>query len=348
MKFSDLANPAAAAEVIKRFQKRFKAKTCLAPNGDCDGHIVSAHTLSAEGMLRPIARDGHVYAIKTNLFNPGPQGPASIDLLGIRDTSVFNGFCARHDKELFSCIEDEPFTCTPKQLFMHAYRALAKECYLKRKQAESLPTLDQVKSVHGIPEELALQLSDDAILYLAASLRGAEEIERAKEKMDSHLLDGSWNRVITTVVPFAKCPTVVCSFPYSPDHDFEGRYLQDFEDLENDLSQLMVTIVPTSSGGFAGFALLSHLDTANPAPLRLTESLVAQADLTSSLLWLVFCQTENFAISPVWYESLPDQSRNSILNASFSNVDAFDSKHNQLKDCALQVASWEPGKPFRM
>jgi len=34
---------------------------------------------------------------------------------------------------------------------------------------------------------------------------------------------------------------------------------------------------------------------------------VARADITPSLLWLVFCQTENFAISPSWYESLAGQ-----------------------------------------
>jgi len=65
--FSDLKNPAAAAEAIKDFQKRFSAGVCLSPTGGCGGGIIAAHTLSAEGMLRPISRDGHVYAIKTNL-----------------------------------------------------------------------------------------------------------------------------------------------------------------------------------------------------------------------------------------------------------------------------------------
>src|SRR4051794_8052399 len=116
MKFSDLNNPAAAAEVIKDFQKRFSAKVCLAPMGGCSGGIISAHTLSANAMLRPISREGHVYAIKTNLYNPNPDGPATIGLLGIRDTSVFNGFCAAHDAALFSPVENHLFACTPQQL----------------------------------------------------------------------------------------------------------------------------------------------------------------------------------------------------------------------------------------
>ena len=345
MKFSDLKNPAAASAVIKDFQKRFSAKVCLAPTGGCSGGIISAHTLSAEGMLRPIARDGHVYAVKANLYKSAPIGPATIGLLGIRDTSVFNGFCAVHDKALFSPIEDQPLACTPQQLFIHAYRAIAKESYLKRKQSESLPTPDVVKEIHGLPKDFNLQFSAEVLLWMEASLRGAEEIERTKAEMDKHLVAGDWRRVMTTVIPFAKPPTVVCNFVYSPDHDFEGNYLQDFENWEADLSQLMVTITPA---GFGGFALLSHLDTANSAPRRLIESLTARTDLTSSLLWLVFCQTENFAVFPTWYESLAGEQSAAIQEAVFSNVDPSNAKHNQLRECKLVVESWDPGKPFSM
>src|SRR5262249_35803175 len=159
------------------------------------------------------------------------------------------------------------------------------------------------------------------------------------------LVAGDWRRVMTTVIPFAKPPTVVCNFVYSPDHDFEGNYLQDFENWDADLSQLMVTIIPAGSGGFA---LLSHLDTANSPPRRLIESLTARAALTSSLLGLVFCQTENFAISPTWYESLAGEQSAAIREAFFSNVDPFNAKHNQLREYKLVVESWEQGKPFSM
>ena len=346
VKFSDLKNPAAAAEAIKDFQRRFSAKVCLSPTGGCGGGIIAAHTLSAEAMLRPIASDGHVYAIKTNLYAPSADGPATIGRLGIRDTSVFNGFCTTHDKALFSPIEDHPFTCSPQQLFMHAYRAIAKESYLKREQADSpFPSVEVFKTIHGIPKELELQLSEDALLSQAASLRGAEEIERTKAEMDKHLVGSDWRRVMTTVIPFAKRPTVVCNFVYSPDHDFEGAYLQDFENWEADLSQLMVTIIPAPPGGFA---LLSHLDTANAAPRRLIESLKSRVDVTSSLLWLVFCQSENFAISPAWYELLTARQKQAIQDGFLSNVDLFAAKHNQLRECRLVVESWGPGKPFDM
>jgi|688.fasta_scaffold371123_2 hypothetical protein len=346
VKLSDLNNPAAAAAVIKDFQARFSTKVCLYPKGGCGGGIIAAHTLSAEGVLRPISRDGHVYAMKTNLYAPAENGPTTIGLLGIRNTSVFNGFCATHDKALFSPIEDIPFACTPQQLFTHAYRAVAKESYLKRKQAESpYPDLETFRSIHGLPNELELALSDEALLAQASSLRGAEEIERTKALMDEYLSASDWRRVMTTVIPFKKPPTVVCNFIYAPDHDFDGSYLQQYEDWETDLSHLMVTIIPAHTGGYA---LLSHLDTANAAPRRMIESLMAEKDLTSSLLWLVFCHTENFAISPVWYEALTEHQSKAIMDGFLSNVDLFDSRCNQLRERKLSVDSWEPGKPFNM
>ncbi len=348
MKFSDLTNPAAAAALIEEFRRRFSAKECFAPVGSCAGGIVAAHTLSVESMLRPISRDGHVYSIKSNLFDPAPTGPCSIGLLGINNTSTFNGFCAAHDKALFAPIEDQPFNCSNEQLFMHAYRAIAKENYLKRKQAEAFPLPDDIKEIHGLPKELEVRLSDDAILAQAASLRGAEEIERTKQQMDKHLVAGDWRRIVTTVIPFSKRPTVVCNSIHAPDFDFEGNYLQEFEDWAADLSQLMVTITPTPAAGFAGFALLSYLDTANPAPRRMVASLIARADITSSILWLVFYHAENFAISPVWYESLLIEQSAAISQAYHSNVDMFDAKLNQLRDCKIAFDSWEPGKPFTL
>jgi hypothetical protein len=51
MKFSDIANPKAAAAAIKDFNRRFSAKVCLSASNDCNGQIVSAHTLSVGASL---------------------------------------------------------------------------------------------------------------------------------------------------------------------------------------------------------------------------------------------------------------------------------------------------------
>ena len=343
MKFSDLPNPAAARELINKFRDRFSAKVCLAPTRDCQGSIISAHTISVGAMLRPISRNNQVYSVETDLYNSAESGPVKFGLKGLRQTSVFNGFCSHHDKVLFAPIEDEPFACSQKQLFIHAYRAVAKESYLKRKQAETNIPPEVIKQIHGLPDALPLEYSDLALLAQAATLRGAEEIEATKAKMDQYYIDEAWNRVMTTVIPFSGKPTMVCNFIYQPDFDFDGEYLQDFEDLTTDLSQLMVTVIPYNGGGLA---LLSHLDTANAAPRKLVSSLIKQPDITSAVASLIVCQTENFAISPDWFDGLSQQERDNLLKVFTSNTDLFDSAHNILRGCPIKVSTWHPGRPF--
>ncbi len=343
MNIGDLPNPKAAADLIRSFRKRFSAKKCMAPTQDCQGPVISAHTLSAESMLRPIARDGHVYAVETDLFTANADGATRLVLKGIRDTSVFNGFCAKHDRDLFAPIETVAFMCTPEQCFLHAYRAVAKECYLKRKQAETQPSPETIKAIHNLPDELNLQPSDFALLHQAGSLRGAEEIERLKAKMDSIFQQNDWRRLCTTIIPFADRPGLVCNFLYAPDFDFNGNDLQDFDNVDVDLSHLMITIIPSSTGSFA---LLSHLDTANSAPTTLVASLINQADITSALVWLVACQTENLALSPDWFDSLGQQNQNLFRKAFLSNVDPLNMSFNQLKGFPLSVPSWQPNTHF--
>lgn len=136
MSLGNLHNPKAAADLIADFRRRFSTKVCMAPFADHAGGTVSAHTMSLEAVLRKISKDGHVYAPNfLGRFSPD-EHPIQIRRLGLRDVSVFNGFCAKHDAAMFSCLKNEPFCFSRRQLFMIAYRAAARECYLKRKQCE--------------------------------------------------------------------------------------------------------------------------------------------------------------------------------------------------------------------
>lgn len=345
MKLDNVPNPSVAAEAIRAFQKRFRTKTCMAPTMDCQGPIVAAHTLSAEGMLRPISRQGHVYAIDMDIFSSNRGALAGLSLQGIKDTSVFNGFCQKHDRDLFAPIETVPFACTPEQCFLHAFRAAAKESYLKRKQAESIPLPATVKAVHRLPADADLQLSAIGLMHQTASFRGAEDVEHTKTTMDQIHVARDWRRLCTTVVPFGSQPGIVCNFLYAPDFDFAGRSLQDFEDPSRDLSNLMITLLPTTSGGFA---LLSYLDTSNSAPQGLIDSLLAEDDITSALVWLIACQTENFALSPEWCESLGEGRQRLFMEAFHSNTSPVGARINQLRGFTLTVPSWEPEKAFTL
>lgn len=309
MSLSDLHNPKAAAEFIERFRKRFNTKVCMAPMSDHEPSIVSAHTLSVESMLRVIAVDGHVYAPGQSKRIAKDAFPIEIQRKGIRDVSVFNGFCSRHDRELFMCLDTDLFRFTRQQLFMLAYRATARECYLKRKEAESFPTAQEYATIHGIARDL--QLSDEALIYRAGLLRGAEDIESLKSALDTLLLQQEWDRLVSYAILFTNTPTVLATTSFQPFFDMDGQKLQDFENLENDMSHIMLSLIPTNTGGAAIF---SWLDTANVAPRKFYDSILRGRDKTSTVLHAVLDNTENVAFAPTWYESLSKTQRDYLLN----------------------------------
>lgn len=336
MSLADIHNPKAAAELIANFRKRFSTKVCMAPMGDHEMPIVSAHTLSVESMLRKIAVDGHVYTFGQPKRISKDVFPIEVQRKGIRDVSVFNGFCSKHDRELFACLETESFRFTRQQLFMLAYRATARECYLKRKQAESLPTAEEYAAIHGITD--TLRLSDEALVFQAASLRGAEEAEGLKSSLDTLLARQGWDRLVSHAILFPSTPTVLATAAFQPFFDMDGTQLQDFEDLEAEMSQVMLSVIPTETGGAAIF---SWLDTANAAPRRFFESILRGRDKTSAVLHAILDNTENVAYAPVWYEQLTQDQQQYIFSRMINfELSVSYSGNKRPDDSAPILANW--------
>lgn len=336
MSIADLPNPKAAAELIEKFRKRFSSKVCMAPHSDHEGPVISAHTLSVEAMLRKIAVDGHVYVAAQAKRLARDTFPIEVQKKGLRDVTVFNGFCQKHDRDLFACLELEPFRFQRQQLFMLAYRAVARECYLKRKQYESLPSPDDYAKIHGIDQKL--QLSDAALVFQAASLAGAEDAEGLKSSFDKHLLVKGWDRVVSRAILFPTTPTVLAAAAFQPFIDMDGKQLQDFEDLQAQMSQICMSVIPTETGGAAIF---SWLDSSNSAPQRFFDSVANASDLTSSVLHAILDNTENIAISPSWYEALTDDEKKYVFSRILLFEQNVSYEGNMRPDLvAPKIASW--------
>ena len=289
MGIGDLPNPREAHKLIRSVVGRFHEEQCMAPTRDCEGPIIAAHTLSCEATLRPMSREGHVYTVHNNPYAEINE-ITSIRRTGIKDATTFNGFCQKHDREIFSPIEKRPFVCAHEQVFLHGFRAVAKESFLKRRQAETIPTPESISKIHNLDEDNQFQMSEDGNIYRGYSFEGANDIDHLKRELDKIYIHKEWRRLYSTIIPFKKCPPVACNFVFSPDFDYAGNELQDFQDTSSPLEMIMVTI--TAGHGEGGFAILSHLDTANSASSAFVKSLIVQPDLSSALTWMVIRRTE--------------------------------------------------------
>ncbi len=95
---------------------------------------------------------------------------------GVSETSVFLGFCQKHDRVLFACLETEKFVCSSNQLAMLYFRAVAKEYYAKLKQLESIVRPEELREMHGLEPDSELELGPDMALYETSSLTAVAEI----------------------------------------------------------------------------------------------------------------------------------------------------------------------------
>ena len=105
------SEPVKGWEVAKKIRSSFNKSECLIPSSykkdKCKGKIIRAHTVTKSLSLKKIARDGHVYSFLTDEKGYGDPTKTLfvLDLLGINQASTFNGFCAEHDRKIFSDIE---------------------------------------------------------------------------------------------------------------------------------------------------------------------------------------------------------------------------------------------------
>lgn len=320
MSSNNSPDPKLRAEEIKRFRSLFKSKICMFPDCSTGKQIISAHTLSIGAVLRKIALNSEVYALDHNCKFTPEHPPILLKKVGIRSVSVFNGFCEQHDVQLFSCLENEDFQCQRKQNFMLAYRTVARECYLKIKRYESLPTVEKYCTINNIPKEPRLE--ERLKIQADICLSGVKDIISFKNKLDNYLIQQAWDRLVTHAIIFSKTPNLVATGAFAPFFDMNGTMLQNGERLENEVSLVVLSVIPLDKDN--GVALFSWLDTANSTPEKFFSSVAnAQGSCTTAVIHAVLDNIENFAISPKWYEQLSSEQRNYLYFHIISEVSAY-------------------------
>jgi hypothetical protein len=144
--------------------------------------------LYKQSRFKKIAKDGHVYSFKKSIQELDKNnGVFSVEKIGINNASVFNGFCSKHDKELFLDIEDKQIIFSDKQILLLAYRAIANELYLKYSSLNYNSKL----SMHKL--EIPMEIIGDYINYINLREEAIKlvirDLEYIKKCYDSSLIN---------------------------------------------------------------------------------------------------------------------------------------------------------------
>jgi hypothetical protein len=323
-------------------QRIFKTKLCMteSPADACDSRIVQAHTVP-RSQLRQIAVDGHVYSMAASpadLFQN--DGLITAKEIGINKFSVLNCFCAKHDNDLFSPIEDEPLVFNPRQLALLQYRTVASEVYRKvmghrttlnhlGEQEKKKPHTAEIRArmtllrSYAYGEELALR--DSGVAFALC-----------EEELFSETHDG----VSALIVHFKKMPSAMTVGGFLPECDYYGNPLQALGNSKAIYQAVSFNIL--AAKGHATLALL-WIKGQNVVK-SFADSFVDQKPerYTTLAIQTAFEHLENTCMAPHWWENLPKAKQDLLLRRMQIGGSPFEErKPSCLTYCGVTFDDWK-------
>lgn len=310
---------------VNRFQaletfKKAKKKICAAPKEhpiSCEGQIIKAHTVSKSSSLKKIAKDSHVYKTLPDVLDiHRANGRPSPKLEGINDASTFTGFCQKHDRELFSPIENQEFNWTDERVFLVAYRAFCYEWHAKNSVSgleDFFKSLDAGR--HPIEQIYMQGWFRDFFIGTNAAVKDQKTY---KNDFDRMLLSQDYSKIIWVGFEFDKPPSVMGAGGFCPLQDFAGNRLQDLTDL----SVISQPIYYSSfSSGNRGIFCLAWIDGYGDACNKFVNSFLEIEDENKpdEIIALLFDHSENLFLAPDWWEGLTEEQQENLKGRSIKN-----------------------------
>jgi hypothetical protein len=290
-------------ELRGRASKHKIPKKCFHSSVDsngCSGKVIEAHTVSKSGSLRTISRNGKVYHFKPDLNSLFENsGKFVIKEIGIGQASTFPGFCAFHDRVLFSPIENDAFEVSELNCTLLGYRALTREIYAKEMQKSGISFKRDLDK--GKPVEMQAFLQNYLHHYEKGIDLGLRDLYRIKERYDQAFKENDYSSVKYFVISFSELPHILFSGSVYPEYDFSGNKLQTFN-TDKALDGIAINIVATQTGGAVVFQWFGESSVNKQLITSLSD--LPDCVLANAVTQFAFETFENLFISPEWWDTL--------------------------------------------
>jgi hypothetical protein len=286
-----------------------KNRYCLLGETNCRGKAIKSHSIQ-EASLRKISdSSSHVYHFASpdfgetqEIYNKGIYFPKKIS---VSNATVFNGFCIKHDTELFRCIEKEKIEPNVKQLnalhFRAASRAFQGNCGLKE-AIINIRNYDYPEQ-HKPQKELAHVAEQDQNLEYVLLQMLSENNSLVNN------LSGAISNMDKYLFLRLKCiPDLMCSTLLAPLFGFKGESLMNKE-IPKDIQHLCVTISSDEVGGYIALQW-SSLDYISCSFIKsFTE---CRHNFNRLVAYLMIFTDVVF--SPNWWSSLSKEKQEAIMH----------------------------------
>lgn len=281
---------------------RINASLCLYPGMSCIAKPINAHSIQNSRVFDLLNFDGHLIGLKAKPTKSHYQ-ELTFDKIGRNKASTFEGFCSKHDKELFEEIDDYEFDKNNnKQLFLLAYRSVAKELHASMSKAIKIQTAYLSKVEKGIVDGNS---SSQEGLFATQCIIDAFEVYEYKNELDSALLSDNFDVLTHRIFEIElDKPKLACSQLFSNDSVL-------FKDV---VSRIIMNIFPvTNHKTFAIFSSTAGEKTIVDDYLYKciqSESLLRNYEISK----MVIRNSENFFINPTHFDTWSMEKRTKILD----------------------------------
>lgn len=294
---------------ISAHTNKYKEKKCYAPvalRHECD-RIIKAHTISKSRGLTQIASNGHVLSglmgMDRLIKNDYTRYFISV---GIKQASVFNGFCEKHDKELFSCFENKKFIGTKEQCTALVYRSISREIYILENNIE--------KSYSEIPNNHYTNTPYKSIILnsiLDSHKKSLTILEKRKNILEEEILRKKYNNLEHFIIGTDIASKLALSSCILPDHDFNGKLVERDSILTKRSNFLVINTLSEENNNFI---VLSYVKKSKLMK-NFIKSFTNQKDgnKTTFLINLFFGYSENIYLSPDWWKVLATEQQQRLV-----------------------------------
>ncbi|MGR6859007.1 hypothetical protein ACU5EH_00920 [Aliivibrio salmonicida] len=302
-------------------------------NEDCQGKIINAHTVQKSGGLKQIAQNGHVRYFKPSFKSLlDNNGKLTCEIEGVGKASTFYGFCQKHDREIFSPIENYSFNDSRFHALLHGYRAICKELYAKNDNIEFHKKTNEILKVEGLLS-YSLKLERDG--YIKGMELAVSELTELKDVLESYIQTKNSDNVNFLAIHTDEITEFMCCGAFIPEFTFDGKKLQTLFTVKELSSYLSVNIFSANSKGVILFQWIGE----NKEIIEFLSGLISSRskDIPSLLTDAVFEFFENTFISPSWWNTLSTKEKKGIQNRvmSFGNNDI-----KTLTNRTIKVMDW--------
>jgi hypothetical protein len=247
-----------------------------------------------------LQRGGHVKVLAPDHHNADSFALIWRDV-GRNLATTFEGFCSDHDAALFAPIDTLPFNETDQeQLFLCAYRAVARELHTLMEAATRTQSLYQQRIEAGIDKGNEPELAGTMAVE---QMMTAYSTYTYKTVLDQALLDRNFKILTHEIVRLTpQLPAIAASVFF----DLDTRRYQE------DPPRVALNILPISRDETVAIFSFTDAD-ARPVREYIREILASSGEYQKYLVSrLLLLHAENFVVAPALFETWNEAKRDAI------------------------------------